>query len=519
MSAIARHMVRSTASNLAGQLFVLATWFVLTPFVVHELGATKYGLWVLVASLVAYGDLLDLGVGAAVTKYVAELRPRGKSEEASALIATALWIYCAVGLLVIAASVPLTLVFPDLFHIAGPLRDDARWVVFLTGLALGVKLPAATAYAVLRGLQRFDLVNMISVCSTLVQAASTVAVLLLGWGVVGLAALVVPLTLLTQIPMQIVIRRVAPDLRLGWRGAHTRLVRTVASFSFALFVSNSAGVVKTKTDEIVIARALPLATVAPYSIARRLSELPTILTYQFVRLLLPLASELHGARQAERIRALYVASMRVTLALFVPVATALMILAGPFLDAWVGARYAGDADVAVILLGAAMLDMAMWPAASLLQGTNGHRLLAVFGSASALLNLGLSIALVRSVGVVGVALGTLIAAAVEVAVVVPFGMRRHGIPTATMVRGALLPGLLPAVPAVVVLFTLRAALAPSTLVSVIAVGAAGGLVYAGGYLSFPASALERTALWQLAVGAWQLARVRRLRCRRRAAHD
>ena len=303
MSAIARHMVRSTASNLAGQVLVLATWFVLTPFVVHELGATKYGLWVLVASLVAYGDLLDLGVGGAVTKYVAELRPRGQSEEASALIATALWIYSGVGLLVIAASVPLTLVFPDLFHIAGPLRDDARWVVFLTGLALGVKLPAATAYAVLRGLQRFDLVNVISVCSTLVQAASTVAVLLLGWGVVGLAALVVPLTLLTQIPMQIVIRRVAPDLRLGWRGAHSRLVRTVASFSFALFVSNSAGVVKTKTDEIVIARALPLATVAPYSIARRLSELPTILTYQFVRVLLPLASELTGrARRNESVR-------------------------------------------------------------------------------------------------------------------------------------------------------------------------------------------------------------------------
>jgi O-antigen/teichoic acid export membrane protein len=509
VSAIGRHMVRSTASNLVGQVLVLATWFVLTPFVVHELGATKYGLWVLVASVVAYGDLLDLGVGAAVTKYVAEHRSRRESGEASALIATALRIYAAVGVLVIAVSVPFALVFPDLFHIAPPLQNDARWVVFLTGLALAVKLPAATAYAVLRGLQRFDLVNVISVCSTLVQAASTVTVLLLGWGIVGLAALAVPLTLLTQIPMQIVIRRVAPDLRFGWRGAQRRLVSTVASFSFALFVSNSAGVVKTKTDEVVIAAALPLAAVAPYSIARRLSELPTILTYQFVRVLLPLASELHGAHQAQRIRALYVASTRVTLALFVPVATALMILAGPFLEAWVGPRYAGDADVAVILIGAAMFDMAMWPAASLLQGTNGHRLLAVFGSASALLNLGLSIALVRSVGVVGVALGTLVAAALEVAVVVPFAMRRYAIPAATMMREALLPGLLPAVPAVLVLLALRVALDPSTLVSVILVGAAGGLVYAGGYLSCSASASERTALWQIALGTWQLARVRR----------
>ena len=52
---------------------------------------------------------------------------------------------------------------------------------------------------------------------------------------------------------------------------------------------------KTKTDEIVIAGALPVATVAPYSIARRVADLPTILTYQFIRILFPLASGLHGA--------------------------------------------------------------------------------------------------------------------------------------------------------------------------------------------------------------------------------
>ncbi|HEY8765072.1 MAG TPA: hypothetical protein VIM18_12830, partial [Solirubrobacteraceae bacterium] len=60
--------MRSTASNVAGQVVVLGVWFALTPFMVHRLGAANYGLWVLVASLVAYGNLLDLGVGAAVTK-------------------------------------------------------------------------------------------------------------------------------------------------------------------------------------------------------------------------------------------------------------------------------------------------------------------------------------------------------------------------------------------------------------------------------------------------------------------
>ncbi len=509
MSKITRHLIRSTASNIVGQLFVLGTWFVVTPFIVHQLGATAYGLWVLVAAMVAYGNLLDLGIGAAVTRYVAELRPQGRFEEASALIATALRMYSAVGLAVAVATVPLAIVFPDLFDVAGPIRDDARWVVLLTGLAVSVKLPAATPYAVLRGLQRFDLANLISVLATAVQASSMVAVLVLGWGVVGLAALSLPLTLLTQIPLQLAVRHAAPELRFGWRGARRSLVSTVASFSASTFVINSAGVVKTKTDEIVIARALPLAAVAPYSIARRVADLPAILAYQFIRILFPLASELHGAQERDRIRALYVASTRVTLALLVPLSTALMVLAGPFLEAWVGARYAGDVAVAVILLGAGMLDTAMWPAASLLQGTGDHRLLAVFGGGSALLNLGLSVALVTRVGVTGVAVGTLVATCVEFLVVVPFAMRRYQVETLTMLREALIPGFAPALPAGIVLFLLREAVAPSTLVAVVLIGAVGGLVYAAGYLSFGASSHERLALRQLASGTWAFARVRR----------
>jgi O-antigen/teichoic acid export membrane protein len=309
--------------------------------------------------------------------------------------------------------------------------------------------------------------------------------------------------------MLAVIRHIAPDLRFGLRGAQRRLVRTVTAFSSSLLVINGASAAKTETDQVVIAAALPLARVAPYSLAQRISQLPTTLTYQFTRVLFPLASELHGAEDRGRLRALYVGSTRVTLALFVPLAAGLMVLAKPFLTAWVGQSFAGDADIAVILIAAAFFDVPMWPAASMLMGTNAHRTLALFAAASALLNLGISVALVGNIGVTGVALGTLIAAALEAAVVVPYAMRRYGVPTRTMLAEALAPGLLPAAPAVLALFGLRAALDPTSLVAVIGVGAIGGLVYAAGYLSFSASADERLALRRAALGTLQLARARR----------
>ena len=64
--AIRRYLVVSTLSNYAGQIVTTGVWFALTPFVLHRLGPTQYGLWALVASFVAYGQLLDFGIGAAV---------------------------------------------------------------------------------------------------------------------------------------------------------------------------------------------------------------------------------------------------------------------------------------------------------------------------------------------------------------------------------------------------------------------------------------------------------------------
>jgi len=76
------------------------------------------------------------------------------------------------------------------------------------------------------------------------------------------------------------------------------------------------------------------------------------------------------------------------------------------------------------------------------------------------------------------------------------------------VRDALAPALLPGVPAVGALVLARAALRPSTLFVVIAVGALGGLVYLAGYLSFSASGEERLALRRLCRTTQKLARAR-----------
>ena len=502
-------VILSILSNYSGYLVTLGIWFFLTPFLVHQLGASAYGLWVLVGSVVAYGTLLDFGIAPAVTKYVAEYHASGAIDQAQSLVATALWLYTGLGLLAALLSLGLAPIFPRLFAIPVEQQQTASWLLLLSGLALGVALPCATASAVLSGLQRFDLKNLIGLIGITLYAASTVGVLLLGGGVLGMVAVNIPTTLLMQIPTVWLIHQVAPELRFGWRGAKRSLVRKVFSFSSALVLINLAGQIQSKTDEIVIGVFLPVASVTPYSLARRLSELPQTLTDQFIKVLMPLASHMNAIDERHQLRSLYQMSTRLTLALAVPLVCGLVVLSRPFLSIWVGPEYGGAAPLVTLLATASLINTSIWPAASILQGMARHRPLAIFASISALANLVLSIWLVHVYGVVGVALGTLIPTAIEcLLIVTPYAMRQNGVSWRALFSEVLVPGLLPAIPMLGVLYALRQLLQPSSYLSIGAIGLVGIAVYAALFLVLSGGKPEQALLRTLANQAIQRARRR-----------
>lgn len=496
---IAGRVLRGTLSNSAGRAIGLGTWFLLTPFIVHQLGPNEYGLWVLAGSVVAFSALLELGIGAAVTKYVAEHLARDELRQAREIVATGLSIYAALGFVTVTLGLATAMAFPHLFDLPPDERAEASWLVALMGLAAGVAIPSATGFAVLQGLQRYDVQNLIGTAGTLLSAMATVVVLLAGGGLLAMVAVNVPVTMLTFAASMVAIRRLAPELGFSWRGARRSLVRQIISFSAALFVSRLAGHMKTKSDEIVIALFLPLSAVTPYALARRLTRVAVIAAGQFAKVLLPVASQLQADEDQAQLRELYLTASRVTLAILLPIAAVLVILARPILVAWVGPMYADAAVLVVILSIAALIDTSQWPAGYVLQGIARHRPLAAISMAGALANIALSVALIGPLGVTGVAIGTLIPATAEaLGLVLPYALRAIGVNLSDFVRQAVLRALLPAIPTAILLLVLRESMEPSSIGGLVTVVGIGLLAYVAAYLRFGASPVERETLRDLA---------------------
>lgn len=496
---IRQRVLVGTVSNYAGQLIAFAALFFLTPFILRHLGTTVYGLWALISSVVAYGSLLDFGIWGAIIKYVAQYQAQGEAGEARRLIATALTLYTLLGVAAVLLAAAVAPFFPRLFQLPPEAHTTAVWLVILMGAGVGITMPAMMPMAVLRGLQRYDLVNLVDVIGIAYTAIATVIVLFLGGGVIGLVLVNISGVLVITLPAAWLVRRVAPDLHFGWRGADRQMIRTVLGYSWPLFIRDVAGRLQTRTDEITIGAFMLVSAVTPYNIARRLSEVTFILTRQFMKVLLPLASELDAEADMARLRLLYTAGTRLTLAISLAIGLCLIMLARPILTLWVGPSFGQYSYLVTLLTLASILAASQWPAAAVLQGMARHRILAVSSLVAGVANLILSIVLVRFLGLTGVALGTLIPAAAEsFGFVLPYTSRVTGMRAADVVKMILLPALLPAAPMTLLLYLLRETIAPASLLQLGLITAGGLLVYALTYLVIGAGELERQSYHHLA---------------------
>jgi O-antigen/teichoic acid export membrane protein len=491
-TSIPHRVLRSTATNVVGRVVVVGIGFLLTPFILHRVGAVDFGLWMLVESIVGYGALLDLGISAAVIKYVSENRARGDVAEASRLVTGALVLYLALGFAACCLAVAVAVLVPPHLGISSDRRSLASDLILLAGFRLAISIPGATPIAVLRAVNRFDLTNLLAVVSALIGAAGAVAVLLTGGGVLEVVAVGAITAAIMLVPAVWLARRSFPELRLTRAGLDWQLQRRILAFSSSVSVVQVGSRLQGKTDAIVIGLTLPVRAVTPFNLAVRLATVVTVAADQFAQIMLPLASETHVKEGPAGLRPLFLTSTRIIVALTLPLAVALAGLSDKVLSAWVGPEYAHYWYLVVILVVSALINVSTWPMASVAQSLERYKPFALLGLANGVINLALSFALVYPLGLVGVALGTLLPTLLETAVLQLWYLRRVlDVPPRLVVSDILRPLAAPAIATGAVVALLRWTVEPDSLWSLAAAFVVVWCVNALVYLRFGAGPLER----------------------------
>ena len=399
----------STVANWTAFAVNAVVSFMLSPFIVHHLGNSAYGTWVLLGSLVGYLGLLDFGVRGAVTRFVANEYAAGDHRAASATVVAALRLFAALSVVTMVIAVPLAATVDNLFRIPPDLLKEARLVVLLGGAAITSALVGGVFGGIVAGLHRFDLDGAVEIAITLLRAAAVVVALQAGYGLVSLAVIQLALSVLRGALAYALTRRLYPELSFRGVGPTTQATRQLVSFSLFSSLIQLSGMIIYYTDSIVIAAFLPVAVVTYYAIAATLTDYARQVVAAISRVVTPRTSAAHATGGVDAVRAVVLSVGPASTLVCVPMALTFLLRGERFLDLWMGPAYGPPTDAVLFVLSFPLwLAGGRLVAAATVMGINRHRGLAIAVAVEAVVNLGLSVLLIKPLGLVGVAIGTAI---------------------------------------------------------------------------------------------------------------
>jgi O-antigen/teichoic acid export membrane protein len=405
----ARQIAQNVISNWLALAITTLVGFFISPFVVHHLGNLRYGVWVIIMSLVSYMTLLDLGLRGAVTRFVSKGSARSNHDESSQAVSGALWIRLWISLAIIFAGVVVAAGFNHVFKIPLELQNTARIAVLITAVTVSVNLWCGVFGGVLVALHRYDLTSTVSVGQTCARAAGIIWLLRTGHGILSLAIWDLCISVAANSALTFLCFKIYPQLKVVFGRPDSTTLKRLWNYSFYAFLINVAVQVTYYTDNVVVGAFLSPAAVTLYAIGGILIGYVRQIVSSMTTTFTPLASTFEAEGSHHNLRRLLIHGTRAALLVSLPIEAALFFRGHTFIRLWMGAQYAEPSGTVMqILLLSVVFSSANVTSGGIVYGMEKHKRIALWAMAEGASNFILSVILVRRIGIYGVAWGSAI---------------------------------------------------------------------------------------------------------------
>ncbi|HEX3969466.1 MAG TPA: polysaccharide biosynthesis C-terminal domain-containing protein [Edaphobacter sp.] len=414
--------------------------FFLMPFVVRHLGPVGYGVWILAVSTVSYLNLLDLGLRSAIIRFISKSATEGNVVEAQKTIGAALWFRLLIAAGVACLSIGLALLFPHLFKVPYELQRASQITVLMCALGVAVTLLSGVFGGVLSGVNRFDVTSSITVVQTVVRAMGYVLILRSSYighseskGLVALAYWEFTVILLSGLLTWFAAMKIYPPCRIRITRPEFATLKMIWSYSFKTFIIIIAVQIVFYTDNIVVGAFLSVGAVTLYSIAGSLALYAGQVSTAMGSTFIPMASGMDATGQTKNLQRLLLRGSQAALGLMLPIGITLLLRGKTFIGLWMGPQYSETSGTILqILLISQFFTIANSTAGQIAYGVDKHKSVATSAAIEAVFNLSLSLILVKTIGLYGVAWGTSISMSVVHLIFWPRYVKRElGIPIRT----------------------------------------------------------------------------------------
>jgi O-antigen/teichoic acid export membrane protein len=418
---VARRIAFGTFAAWVARGTSILLGLLLMPVLFRHLQREELGVWLLLGQSWATLGILDLGLGVTLARRIAfaagksgadvnaQLTPQSLRAIANlAQTGRRLYLCLAVGAFVLAFGAGFISIRS--LHLSSVSLSSAwlAWGVLCLAQAFGVWASVWTCLLQGIGYVGWDALTVAFVST--ITLCIQIVVTLLGCGLVGLAAVAAAGALAQRFLILAVARRKRPEvfsLKGSWDPG---LVKSMAPLALKAWVTSIALVITTNTDQFFIAGFQGAARIPAYRAAYIVFLNLQMLAVTIASSSSVFVAQLWQAGAVAEVQRIVVRNLRLGLAMMAAGGACVLALGPRLFDLWIGhGNYIGAAisSIFFILL---FLEAQAYTIATCSRATEDEAFV-VSSCVAAVLNISLSWVLGKKYGLIGIALGTLIAQA------------------------------------------------------------------------------------------------------------
>lgn len=382
-----------------------------TPVMLRLLGQSDYGLYSLVSSVVAYLGLFNFGFGSAYVKFYARYKTQKDASSLARLNGMFMIIFLGLGILAVAAGLLLVFYSGQVFgnELTQYELIKAKTLTIIMVINTAITFPAIVFNCFITANEKFIFQKSLVIIKSIISPLVIIPVLLGGYGSVGMAITITIIGLTIEIINAWYCFHKA-QMRFIFSHFDTVLLKELVIFSSFIFMNLVVNQINWNVDRFIVGYFRGTLEVAIYSLAGQLNTYFLTFSTAISNVYIPRVNEMVAKSCSNwELTELFTRLGRLQFIVLALVIGLLVFFGKPFITLWAGVDYSQSYYIALLLIIPVTIPLIQNLGIEIQRAKNQHKFRSWIYLLIAIINIAISIPLVKMIGGIGAALGTAIA--------------------------------------------------------------------------------------------------------------
>ena len=380
-----------------------------TPYMLRMMGQSEYGLYSLVASVIAYLTVLDLGFGNAIVRYTAKFRAEKKTEEQYEMFGMFFLLYLVIGIVAFGIGLGLYFNVDTLFGntMTAVELGRARIMMLLLVANLAFTFPMSIWGSIIQAYEDFVFQKSLNIIRIILNTVVMICLLHFGYKAVAMVVVQTVFNVLTLVLNFIYCRRkLNIHIYFRFKHFHWGFLKEVAIYSFWIFLNAIIDRVYWSTGQFVLGAMVGTAAVAVFAIAIQLEGMYMQFSTAISSVFLPKVTAMVATnRSRKEISDLFIRTGRIQYIVLAYILSGFIIFGRQFIELWAGAGYSDAYMISLLFFIPLTVPLIQNLGITILQARNEMKFRSILYIIIALVSLAMQILLTRHFGGIGCAMG------------------------------------------------------------------------------------------------------------------